>query len=304
MSLGTIWPLEPHTAAKHEILRRYLGAWFPILGGQNRRLIYVDGFCGPGRYTGGEPGSPLVAVEVIEALDTKIVGKPELVFIDNDSTRIDNLELELKSKISNRYTLDIICGDFRSKFPKLLASIVESYIPTPPLFTFIDPFGFSGIPFDLVKRILNYDRSEAFILLNTNALKRFLEHPEGQIRVHIRETFGTSDVFAIAASGGNRLLALRELYQEQLSGCARFVRYFEMLDGNGANIYNLFFATNSPRGFEKMKEAMWAVDHTGTFRFSDRTDPGQMVLMEPDPSRDLAVAIKEQFAGQTRTLKR
>src|SRR5690554_564418 len=26
-----IWPIEEHTKAKHELLRRYLGAWFPIL---------------------------------------------------------------------------------------------------------------------------------------------------------------------------------------------------------------------------------------------------------------------------------
>jgi len=26
-----VWPLEPHTRAKHEILRRYLQAWTPIL---------------------------------------------------------------------------------------------------------------------------------------------------------------------------------------------------------------------------------------------------------------------------------
>ena len=29
---GVIWDLLPHTATKHEILRLYLGAWFPILG--------------------------------------------------------------------------------------------------------------------------------------------------------------------------------------------------------------------------------------------------------------------------------
>ncbi len=27
----TTWKIEPHTQAKHEILRRYLGGWFPIL---------------------------------------------------------------------------------------------------------------------------------------------------------------------------------------------------------------------------------------------------------------------------------
>ena len=38
----TIWEIEPHTLAKHEILRRYLGAWFPILATQNSKLIYFD----------------------------------------------------------------------------------------------------------------------------------------------------------------------------------------------------------------------------------------------------------------------
>ncbi|GAI63170.1 unnamed protein product, partial [marine sediment metagenome] len=39
------WPLEPHTKAKHEILKRYLYAWFPILASSHRRILYVDGFC-------------------------------------------------------------------------------------------------------------------------------------------------------------------------------------------------------------------------------------------------------------------
>ena len=299
MSLGTIWSLEPHTAAKHEILRRYLGAWFAILGRQNRRLVYVDGFCGPGRYTGGEPGSPLVAVEVVQALAGKIAAKPELVFIDNDRLRIDNLRLELRSEVSHDYNMRITCGEFRVKFPSVIDSLFRRQEPTPPLFAFIDPFGFSGIPFDLVRRILSYDRSEAFILLNTNVLRRFLEHSKHEIRLHIAETFGTSDVFDIATANCDRLLALRELYQQQLSQHAKFVRYFEMLDGSGSTIYHLFFATNNPLGFEKMKDAMWAVDRTGAFRFSDRTDPNQMILLGPDPSGDLAATLGERFRGQT-----
>jgi three-Cys-motif partner protein len=61
---GTLWPIEPHTQAKHAILRRYLEAWFPILSTYNKRVVYLDGFCGPGRYEGGEPGSPLIALNV------------------------------------------------------------------------------------------------------------------------------------------------------------------------------------------------------------------------------------------------
>jgi three-Cys-motif partner protein len=58
----TIWPIEEHTKAKHRILRRYLDAWLPIMSSRNRRLIYIDGFAGPGVYAGGEPGSPIIAL--------------------------------------------------------------------------------------------------------------------------------------------------------------------------------------------------------------------------------------------------
>jgi three-Cys-motif partner protein len=47
---STRWPLEPHTRIKHEILRRYLEAWLPIVGKHNSRILYLDGFAGPGRY--------------------------------------------------------------------------------------------------------------------------------------------------------------------------------------------------------------------------------------------------------------
>ena len=73
------WVYSAHTGAKHEILRRYLGAWFAILG-QSRgidRLVIMDGFAGKGQYSGGEPGSPRIifdrAVEVVEAGHAKEV---------------------------------------------------------------------------------------------------------------------------------------------------------------------------------------------------------------------------------------
>jgi len=62
---STQWPLEPHTAAKHEILRRYLNAWFPILGSHHGRVVFLDGFAGPGIYSHGEPGSPIVALRTL-----------------------------------------------------------------------------------------------------------------------------------------------------------------------------------------------------------------------------------------------
>ena len=47
-----------------------------------------------------------------------------------------------------------------------------------------------------------------------------------------------------------------------------------------------------------MKDAMWSVDQTGTFRFSDGTDPNQMILMVPDANVELAVRMTSHFAGR------
>ena len=54
----TLWELDPHTLGKHLVLRAYLDAWLPVMGSWQGRLLFIDGFAGPGEYEGGEEGSP------------------------------------------------------------------------------------------------------------------------------------------------------------------------------------------------------------------------------------------------------
>ena len=63
----TLWKRGEHTEGKHLVLRHYFEAWFPILGmgNRNQRILFIDGFAGPGEYEGGEEGSPLVAMRVL-----------------------------------------------------------------------------------------------------------------------------------------------------------------------------------------------------------------------------------------------
>ena len=78
---GVTWDLLPHTAAKHAILHQYLGAWFPILGiGTARELYYFDGFAGPGEYTRGEVGSPLIALDAASQVASKLPSAVHFVF--------------------------------------------------------------------------------------------------------------------------------------------------------------------------------------------------------------------------------
>jgi three-Cys-motif partner protein len=61
----TTWTLEPHTKGKHMVLQHYMGAWLPILTSWNGRVLFVDAFAGPGEYSGGEPGSPVIALRAL-----------------------------------------------------------------------------------------------------------------------------------------------------------------------------------------------------------------------------------------------
>jgi len=87
----TIWELEPHTAAKHQILKLYLQPWFRIMAQSNEpRLNYIDGFCGPGRYKKGEPGSPLVALSVATPVASELE-KVTFLFTDEGNLIIARL---------------------------------------------------------------------------------------------------------------------------------------------------------------------------------------------------------------------
>lgn len=296
----TIWEIEPHTQAKHEILRRYLGAWFPILAKHNQRVVYIDGFSGPGRYKEGEPGSPIIALR--EALKQSVLLRDidlTFLFMDERADRIEHLKNELAGfSFPSNFSIHAKAGLFDVELKNLLDALEEKGLQIAPTFAFIDPFGFKGLPFELVKRLLKNPKTEVFISVMTDSINRFLEHPDKQTTQHIVRLFGTPEVLDIARTQTDRVTKLRLLYQEQLEKVAKFVRFFEMRNVDNRPIYYLFFATNHPLGHKKMKEAFWKVDSSTGFCFSDATNPQQPVLFEIDESPKLAKDLYTHFVNQ------
>src|SRR5437667_11563413 len=95
--------MDDHTRAKHEILRRYLQAWLPIMTNRNEHVVIIDGFAGPGEYIGGESGSPLIAVDTfLNHTYAKIREKKVTVlFIEEDARRCEYLErlLDIRKQV-------------------------------------------------------------------------------------------------------------------------------------------------------------------------------------------------------------
>src|ERR1700722_8054675 len=63
---GFFGAIKPAAVLKHAILSRYLVVYASKTGTNSagRRVVYFDGYAGPGRYGDGTAGSPLIAARV------------------------------------------------------------------------------------------------------------------------------------------------------------------------------------------------------------------------------------------------
>jgi hypothetical protein len=135
-------------------------------------------------------------------------------------------------------------------------------------------------------------------------IHRFVSQPE--LEKHCDDLFGCTDWRdARKLSGEDREVFVRRLYRDQLlnetTGVgARYVRQFTMRNERNRPIYDLFFATNHPDGIDAMKSAMWKVDASGGYSFSDATNPYQQTLFTAEPDwNSLIKSLQHTFSGQT-----
>ena len=304
----TIWDLEPRTRAKHAILRRYLQAWAPILTqGGFPEIMYVDGFAGPGRYSEGEDGSPAIALRAALSLRAQVGATIRFVFVEKNEERAGALsEIVNDLDTPDNFQIEVYGGEsFETAFSKVLDTYNNAGRPLPPTFAFVDPFGWSGVPFSTVREIMSHRSCEVLVNFMYEEINRFLGHPDQE--ENFDTFFGTHEwregVGLAGPQARNRFL--HDLYGRKLRDAAgaKYVRTFEMRNERDVVDYYLFYATNNILGLKKMKEAMWRVDQGGEFRFSDATDRNQAVLFGNEPRFDiLERQLLAHFGGRDATV--
>jgi len=294
-----LWDLEPHSVGKHRLLRRYLDAWLPILAQAGyRRILLVDGFAGPGRYRGGEDGSPIIMLKAfLEHRNRAAIERSQLLFffIERDLSRLEHLVGEISTLMPTppaNVRVRPICGEFR----EVMADILDQVGLPVPAFVFIDPFGYEQTRLELTSSILGYPTCEVLVYLPTRFIARFLGEPDtAQALSHLYG--GQEWREGIELTGRQRLDFLRDLFARKLRESAKHVRSFEIATAGGGG-YDLFFATNNRRGLERMKDAMWAVDPERGERFRDTTLRDQLVLFEPEPDPTSLLRLLQRRFGR------
>ncbi|MBA7637785.1 hypothetical protein ES703_45434 [subsurface metagenome] len=124
-----------------------------------------------------------------------------------------------------------------------------------PSFFFIDPFGFSGVPFETVKSILSLPRTEIFFTFMTQSISRFLALPN--VEEALDELYPTSEWRQILNRSEERDQALKDLYIKclhKIAGVKHTWAFSVSTDKKYHTLYYLIHATNNIDGHKIMKE--------------------------------------------------
>jgi len=292
------WVIEEHTKVKHQILEGYVTIWMAIMFSQqarlsyNKRLIYVDGFAGPGVYWADEtkassvPGSPvIIAQKANEFIDKDKTREVKILGIDNDPKCISSLKKLLEEVNKHKQSWDAVEGTFEETVNKIFDYLNDVSQRIAPAFFFIDPFGYAGFCMNTLKRIMEHPRTELFINLDVYDINRFIEAQHSTNCLH--QLFGT-DAYQQAAqyAGDKKISFLMELYCKQLKdlGNEIFVQPFRVnAAGQGTRPrYFLIHVSQNIKALKEMKNAM-SKSSTQPFRFEAiGIDPcRQLDLFEP-----------------------
>jgi three-Cys-motif partner protein len=303
------WVYSQHAAAKHEILRRYLGAWLPILGSRHAKLVIYDGFAGRGRYRDGEDGSPVLTFRrACEAVDA---GRPREVSIRCVEYDHDNY-VHLSGVIGELQHAGVSIDARQERFD-VVANEVADYERqvrghrgrVPPIFFFADPFGFSGIHLETLGRLLAVKRWEVLLTFMVRDMRRFLEQPN--FETPLTEFFGGASWGECAGAEDREQCLLlrfsRTVRERQIARFATPFRVFE--DERRQTLYYLVHLTNEPLGMREMKKAMIKTSPEMTFWPVTVRPPAQLALdtAEQSPYPELQQHLLSAYSGQRMTFE-
>ncbi|MHA1450953.1 MAG: three-Cys-motif partner protein TcmP [Candidatus Hodarchaeales archaeon] len=289
--------------AKHAILKRYLGGWFPKLTSANNRVLYIDCHAGRGRHTTGQEGSPIIALEGLlkhKSID-KILERANINFVfferNNNNYQILLREIQACGKIPQRIKVMPYCTDYEPTLCHICEELRKQDKSLAPCFAFLDPYGFD-LSMDLMNVLLEFPQSELFVSFMFRWVDMAIQSRTQDDNMN--RLFGCDDWEKARgiADYKTREQAILQIFSNQLE--AKYITHMHMLSSSNTTKYVLIHASNHPSGRDLMKQAMWSVCLEGSFAASERDNPNQLVLLNAEPDlQPLKNKIMEQFKGKS-----
>ena len=315
-----LWALEPATAAKHRLYKRYLDAWWPILlqprsrdGRLWPRVTYLDAFAGPGRYLGGEEGSPVFALQRLlchDATERMRLSRDRvrLLFMEKRRDRYEYLQGELERRFGGLDELPVWPEAYHAEAGAAAEGLLEKTSAWGhPILGVFDSWGNVNVPLRLIGRIAHNPASEVIVTFGPNWFSRRENLEPDRLDV----VFGGRKYWEPADQEqrtDERWRAWLATYRAALGRAGfRFQLHFQIVPKTGQHLY-LVYGTNHEKGVEVMKDAMCDVDGNDGMGFADpRTRgaplPGQEMLLWGGPKNpELLELVRQRLEDGSVTL--
>ncbi|MFF9690512.1 three-Cys-motif partner protein TcmP [Streptomyces sp. NPDC014623] len=307
---------------KHDLLRRYLPQFGGMTGTQShdKRVVYLDGYAGEGRYENGEPASGEIALRVASHLRSKAGLTLECFFSEAQPKSYDRLH-EVVQQYRAR---GVRAHAHRGEVDGVLDQVVERAVRE-PLFLFLDPCGLV-LPQDRLVDVLARKRPQKRPA--TELLMNFSMMAVWRLGGHVRSPKGNEkslqrfddvcggtwwrDYFADAVSPRSGDSAAEDAI-EAVAG--EYARRLEQRTGmlvqsvpvshspRKRAVYRLVFATRSPYGLWVFGDAV-ARARTEWWKELEEREEDALFSMAPNPKEVEAKALPEIAANLERLLAR
>ena len=256
-----------HSEAKVEFYQRYLERYLRILLNSPwiQEINIFDVFCGTGIYDNGKKGSPIVALDAINALGNsqEITKQVRLAVNDERSDKVTAVQDYFHANDQGHCTTEFHNKAADEMFNQLLELIPKQSSATRNLI-FIDPYGYKEIKKETLEQLLANGRTELMLFLPIAQMQRFTSHalssdekPYEPLKNFVLSFFRSDHPI--------RTTTVPPLeYIEYLKDAVRFGgKYFSTsyyIERDASNYYALFFMSSHIYGFDKILEVKWRLD--------------------------------------------
>jgi len=315
------WVYTSATRQKHKILQAYLWPWLSKISSWADKIRVFDCFAGRGAYFKGEkgielhhlnapvdrPGSPLLILDTVASQKERFE-ELDLVCIEDNLHNFSDLEdlFGRTSGIPDNIHVIPIHGRFEEEISN---SIEQTGGKKYPSFFFIDPFGFKGLRYDVIKEITPIKGFEFLITFMSRDMNRFLSSPRHE--EVLSDVFGKpiadikKEIEEYSAKKWEPLVEYYSNILETKMGVSHTIAYKMCEPGSRKTLYYLVFGTNHIAGLNLMKEILYRQGVKGRFLFTKKgkyaSIPLDVIFGEDlSPLKD---RLLQRFEGQVTSYK-
>lgn len=278
--------VQQHTEAKLNFYIRYMERYLRILLLSDHvvKINIYDLYCGAGKYSDGNTGSAIRAVEAVEAAQS-LNTKGQVVNLhlnDLDERKVSKLRQLLSGGVRKEQYLNIT---FSSKeafvfLEEIVDGLKRQNRKTRNLIL-IDPYGYKDISKESLEAVMSNGRTELVIFLPIEQMYRFrrktvgddVENPYLPLKRFV-EQFGidvasvsSEKQFILAVEGAMRFD--HKIYSASFS-----------IRNHTGHYYGVFFLTSNLYGLEKIMEVKWELDEQKGYEFTGHNQPDFILELE------------------------